>query len=85
MIVVNVLRNGYERSANNDSRTAIRKVRELKGYSRDELADKLDTHKNNIDSWENGKHYPSLIMAMCMADVFGCTLDELTGRTEIDS
>ena len=61
----------------------IREMRELKGFSREELAEKLDTHKNNIDGWENEKHYPSLIMAICMADVLDCALDELVGRKDV--
>ena len=59
----------------------IKRMREKNGYSRDELANKLGIHKNNILNWENDKHFPSLFLLMCVADVFGCTLDELVGRT----
>lgn len=59
---------------------AIRKMREEKGYSRDELAEELDIWKNTIDAWENDRRYPSLFLLMCVADVFECTLDELVGR-----
>ena len=59
----------------------IKRMREKKKISRDELAEQLDIHVNSIIGWENDKHCPSLFFTICIADAFGCTLDELVGRT----
>ena len=57
-------------------------MREKKGYSRDELGERMGVSKNHICNWENGKFYPSLMSLICAADVLECTLDELVGRKE---
>lgn len=55
----------------------IRKLRELKGLSQQDLADKLKVSSNTIYNYEKGNKTPNLKRLIQMAEVFDCTLDEL--------
>lgn len=44
------------------------------------LAQKIDSCQATVASWEHGDSYPNALFLDSMADVFGCTIDELCGR-----
>lgn len=54
--------------------------RKSRGWSRDKLAEKIDSYQCTIASWEKGDTYPNALYLSSLADVFNCTIDELCGR-----
>ncbi|WP_117196495.1 helix-turn-helix domain-containing protein [Rhizobium terrae] len=58
----------------------IRKFREKRGLSQQELADELRTTQQTVGRWEAGLVVPPLNSAVRLADLFNITLDELVGR-----
>jgi transcriptional regulator with XRE-family HTH domain len=61
----------------------IRYKRKRLGLTQKQLADKAGFSKTSICYWECGIYYPSVMDLCDLADFFGCTTDELLGRTEI--
>ena len=55
----------------------IKRKREELGLSQEELARKVGVRRETIGNLENGKDNPSLKLAMDIANVFGCTVEEL--------
>lgn len=58
----------------------LKEKRKEKGYTQPKLAKKLGVSLQIIWCWENGKHFPNLMVAADIADLFGCTIDELLDR-----
>jgi transcriptional regulator with XRE-family HTH domain len=58
----------------------IKELRKAKGLSQYALAEKIGCAINLVNWWENGKFYPSLFNAICLADFFNVSLDELCCR-----
>ena len=58
----------------------IKDLRELKNWSKSELAEKLGIHKNSIYLWETDKFEPTILNCISLADIFNVTLDELCCR-----
>lgn len=57
--------------------TRIRAYRLRDRLSQEELARKVGVRRETIGNLENGKYNPSLKLAMDIARVFGCTVEEL--------
>lgn len=55
----------------------LKKLREEKGLSQTELAELLGVDQSSVCLWERGKTFPRNKTAVRLADVLGCTLDEL--------
>lgn len=49
-------------------------------YTQEQLADKLGVTRQTISKWEMGVSEPSLDLLDKIADLYGCTVDELMGR-----
>lgn len=47
------------------------------GWTQDELAQKLDVSRQTIISLEKGKYNPSLVLAFKVANLFGCSIEEI--------
>lgn len=60
---------------------AIKKARKSKGYTQAKVAKKLGVAQTTITYWETDRFSPCLMLAICLADVLGITLDELVGRS----
>lgn len=60
---------------------AMKKARLEKGFSRSRLSLKSGIAVQNINKWERGETFPTIINLIPIADVLGVTLDELVGRT----
>ena len=58
----------------------LRQLREERGYTQRELGDAIGVTLRKISSWENLEVRIPLLDAARIADVFGCSLDELAGR-----
>lgn len=58
----------------------IGEMRRRAGLSQRQAADALGIRKDRLGDWERGTNMLSLGDACALADLFGCTLDELAGR-----
>jgi putative transcriptional regulator len=56
---------------------AIRELRAEKGWSQQDLADKLAVSRQTINAIETGKYDPSLPLAFKLAKVFGKRIEYL--------
>lgn len=52
-------------------------IRRRAGLSQSELAAKLHIDETAVSHWENGKSTPAGGRLVLVADVLGCTIDEL--------
>ena len=60
----------------------IYRLRTAKGLSQEGLAERLGVTRQSVSKWETEAAVPDLERLMGLCDVFGVTLDELTGRVE---
>lgn len=57
--------------------TRIREYRLRARMNQEELAQRVGVRRETIGNLENGKYNPSLKLAMDIAQVFGCTVEDL--------
>ena len=63
----------------------LRKLRNLKGLSQEELAEECNISRQAIAKWEGGESVPTIDKLIFLADFYKVTLDELVGRkTDIE-
>ena len=55
----------------------IKEFRSERGWTQQELADKVGVSRQSINSIERNRYVPSLPLALTFARVFGCSTDEL--------
>ena len=55
----------------------IRTLRTERGWSQQDLADKLDVSRQSVNAIETGKYDPSLPLAFALARLFGRSIEEL--------
>jgi DNA-binding XRE family transcriptional regulator len=60
----------------------IRQLRKANKITQEGLARLIDVSLNSVSFWENEKAEPSIFNCICLADVFGVSLDELCCRGE---
>ena len=60
----------------------ILSLRTARGMSQDDLAEKLEISRQSVSKWETAQSTPDLDKIIRLADLFGCTIDELFGRSE---
>lgn len=60
----------------------LRKLREDKGYSQDDIGSLLGVSKQQYHRWETGKNKPSGETVTQLAKLFGVTTDYLLGRSD---
>lgn len=58
----------------------IGRIRERAGLSKTQLADRLGVDLSTVCKWETGVNRPTADGLLKLADLFGCTIDELFGR-----
>lgn len=68
-------------NTNNILAANIQKYRKSCGFTQEELAQKLGVTFQAISKWENAKSAPDILFLPTMADLFGCSIDELFSRT----
>lgn len=57
----------------------LRELRKEKGYSQEELADRLNVTRQTVSKWENGSAMPDLKKLTELAEFFGVSMDALLG------
>lgn len=55
----------------------IKRLRLQKKMTQQELADKLGLAQNNVWRWERDGATPNVIMAKQIANILGCTIEDL--------
>ena len=65
-----------------DNLVALRKT---KGYSQDELADKIGITRQTLSKYETGDSLPDIEKCKLMPDIFGVTVDALISYDNSDS
>lgn len=55
----------------------IRIQREKRGMTQDALAQRLKTDRSTIAKWESINRYPRCKLLPAIAEVLGCTIDDL--------
>ncbi|TDF94410.1 helix-turn-helix domain-containing protein [Paenibacillus piri] len=60
----------------------LKSERKNKGWSQEELAEKLFVSRQSVSKWENGQNYPSIEIIIKVSDLFGLTIDELLRSDE---
>lgn len=58
----------------------IYKLRTAENMSQGDLADRIDVSRQSVSKWETDAAVPDLDKLMKLCDVFGVSLDEITGR-----
>lgn len=61
----------------------IYKLRKQKGWSQDDLSEKVGVSRQAISRWENGQALPELEKTKILAQIFEISLDELVNENEI--
>jgi transcriptional regulator with XRE-family HTH domain len=62
----------------------LKELREYKGITQEQLAERLGVAKSTIGMWENAKREPDLAMLSEIADFFDVSVDYLIGRRKPD-
>ena len=57
-------------------------LRKSHNYTQEQIANKLCVTRQTVSKWEMGLSEPSLDLLDKLADVYGCSVDELIGRDE---
>ena len=60
----------------------LREIREKKGISQRKVADQIGVSPSAVAQWELGLNNPSMTNVIALADLLGCTLDQLLVRDE---
>lgn len=58
------------------------KYRKIKGFTQEEMAEKMQVSRQSVSKWENGEAVPELTKIIKLADIFDVSLDVLCGREE---
>lgn len=59
-------------------------LRNIHGYSQEELAEKIGISRQAYAKWESGKTVPDIEKSRLLAEVYGVTIDSLINETELD-
>lgn len=60
----------------------LKTERQKRGWSQEELSEKLFVSRQSVSKWENGQNYPSIETIIKVSDLFGVTIDELLRSDE---
>ena len=61
----------------------IAKLRQDAGFSQEKLAEMLDVSRQAVTKWESGKSNPDTENLLRLAEIFGCSIDELCGNGNV--
>lgn len=59
----------------------LKRKREERNLTQGEVAERISDTQQNVSSYETGYKVPSVRVLIAAADLFGCTTDELIGRS----
>jgi len=57
--------------------TNLIRLRDLNGWTQEELAEKIGVSRSTIAKWEVGRGRPMISNLLALSDVFGVTVDSL--------
>lgn len=60
----------------------IKEVRESRNMTQEELANLLGVNRTAVSMWETRQSYPTVKKLIQMAEIFGCTVDELIKKED---
>lgn len=60
----------------------LKKEREKRNWSQNDLAERIHVSRQSVSKWETGKNYPSIEVIIHLSDLFGITIDELLRSDE---
>lgn len=66
----------------------LKKLREAKGFTQEEVATQLHLSRQSISKWENGKGFPDIDNLIRLSELYNISLDELvesSSRTNINN
>lgn len=63
--------------------TTLAKLRALNGITQAEAADGIGVSLNAYARWERGRHEPSAVNLVAIADFYGTSVDAIVGRGPI--
>lgn len=66
---------------NQTVRNAVYDYRQGKGMTQEDLAEKVSVSRQTIISIEKGNYVPSVLLALKLSRVFGCTVNDLFSIT----
>ena len=58
----------------------IQEYRKQKKWTQEDLARRLGVERSAVAKWESGKSQPQAACLIALAEIFGCTVDEILGR-----
>ena len=58
----------------------IKDYRKQQKWTQEELAKRLGVERSAVAKWESGKSQPQAARLVALAEIFGCTVDEILGR-----
>ena len=58
----------------------IKKLRQSRNISQEELARRMGVKRPSVVQWEQGTAMPAAAKLPMLADILGCTIDALFGR-----
>lgn len=58
------------------------KYRKLKGFTQEEMAEKMQVSRQSVSKWENGEAVPELAKIIKLAEILEVSLDVLCGRED---
>jgi DNA-binding XRE family transcriptional regulator len=62
---------------------AIRQYREKKGWTQEDVANRVGVAKTTVSMWETGDRKPDIITLKKLASIFECTTDDLLVPIEV--
>ena len=62
----------------------IAQLRKAKGYTQEQLAEKVGVSAQAVSKWENDISCPDITLLPLLADLFGVTVDELLGVKPVE-
>ncbi|MGF7154990.1 helix-turn-helix transcriptional regulator [Novosphingobium gossypii] len=60
----------------------LKVLRAERGWSQQDLAERLEVSRQSVNAIETGRYDPSLPLAFRIADIFGMTIEEIFQRGE---
>ncbi|MBU6269592.1 MAG: helix-turn-helix transcriptional regulator [Sphingomonadales bacterium] len=58
----------------------LRVLRAERGWSQQDLAERLEVSRQSVNAIETGRYDPSLPLAFRIADLFACTIEDVFQR-----
>jgi putative transcriptional regulator len=58
-------------------RNRVKELRDERGWTQQELADKVGVSRQSINSIERDRYVPSLVLALTFARVFDCPIEKI--------